>query len=154
MNNNKNVLLAVALAAATLFAWQYFVATPSMKAEQARQAALAHQEKPKTAPSATSIAGFSGAGPRMSRQAAPAAEGARVAINTPMVDGSILLKGARLDDLTLKKYRETVDPKSPEIVLLAPKGSEYPYYAEFGWVGSAGMPGDDSQWRQVGGGTL
>ena len=39
MNNNKNVLFAVALAAAVLFLWQYFVATPSMKAEQARQAA-------------------------------------------------------------------------------------------------------------------
>jgi YidC/Oxa1 family membrane protein insertase len=152
--NNKNVILAVALAAATLFLWQYFVATPSMKAEQARQAALAHQEKPKTAPSATGIAGFSGASPRMSRQQALAVGGARVAIDTPMVDGSILLKGARLDDLRLKTYRETVDPKSPEIVLLAPKGSEYPYYAEFGWVGTAGMPDDESQWRQVSGGTL
>jgi len=34
MNNNKNVLLAIALAAAVLFVWQYFVATPAMKAEQ------------------------------------------------------------------------------------------------------------------------
>ena len=39
MNNQKNVLLAIALSAAVLFLWQYFVATPSMKAEQARQTA-------------------------------------------------------------------------------------------------------------------
>ena len=40
MERNKNVILAIALAAAVLFLWQYFVATPSMKAEQARQALL------------------------------------------------------------------------------------------------------------------
>ncbi len=49
MNNNKNVILAIALSALVLFGWQYFVATPAMKAEQARQAALAHQEKTKPA---------------------------------------------------------------------------------------------------------
>ena len=35
----------------------------------------------------------------MSREAALKAGGQRIAIDTPMVDGSILLKGARLDDL-------------------------------------------------------
>ena len=71
-----------------------------------------------------------------------------MAIDAPMVDGSILLKGARFDDLRLKKYRETIDPKSPEIVLLAPKSTDYPYSADFGWVGAADMPEDNSQWTQ------
>src|SRR5207253_10673360 len=56
MTNNKNVLLAIALAAAVLFLWQYFVATPAMKVEQARQQALSHQEKGKTASSSASSA--------------------------------------------------------------------------------------------------
>ena len=43
-------------------------------------------------------------------------------------------KGGRIDDLSLIKYRETVDPKSPPIVLLSPSGSPHPFYAEFGWV--------------------
>src|SRR6266404_3855186 len=135
MNNNKNVLLAIALAAAVLFLWQYFVATPSMKVEQARQAALSHQEKAKPAPSSPALPGIAAGGSQMSREAALKVGGARVVIDTPMVDGSILLKGARLDDLRLKKYRETVDPRSPEIVLLAPKSTDYPYYATFGWIG-------------------
>jgi YidC/Oxa1 family membrane protein insertase len=80
--------------------------------------------------------------------------GARVDIDTPMVDGSILLKGARLDHLRLKKYHDTVDPKSPEIVLLAPKSTDYPYYAEFGWVGGNDMPGENSNWVQTGGKVL
>jgi YidC/Oxa1 family membrane protein insertase len=158
MNNNKNVLLAIALAAAVLFLWQYFVATPAMKAEQARQAALTKQEKAKGAPSAPATApnlpGIAGTTPRMSREAALKAGGARIVIDTPMVDGSILLKGAKLDDLRLKKYRETVDPKSAEIVVLAPKGTDYPYYATFGWVGAENMPNDNSEWRQTSGGAL
>jgi YidC/Oxa1 family membrane protein insertase len=154
MNNNKNVLLAIALAAAVLFVWQYFVATPAMKAEQARQAALSHQEKPKSGASTPALPGIASTAPQMSRETALKAGGTRIVIDTPMVDGSILLKGARLDDLRLKKYRDTVDPKSPEIVLLAPKGTDYPYYATFGWVGGAAMPDDTSEWRQTNGNTL
>ncbi|HEX2760322.1 MAG TPA: membrane protein insertase YidC, partial [Rhizomicrobium sp.] len=159
MNNNKNVLLAIMLAAATLFVWQYFVATPAMKQEQARQAALSHQAKPgekaKPAPSAApGLPGIAAAEKKMTREQALKADGPRVVIDTPMVDGSILLKGARFDDLRLKKYHDTVDPKSPEIVLLAPKSTEFPYYAQFGWVGAANMPDDNSEWRQTGGGTL
>ena len=159
MNNNKNVLLAIALAAATLFVWQYFVATPAMKAEQARQAVLSHQHQAKPAASAPSSAapelpGMAASSRELSRDEALKEGGTRVAIDTPMVDGSILLKGARFDDLRLKKYRLTVDPKSPEIVLLAPKNTEYPYYAEFGWVGAGGMPDANSMWRQTGGSTL
>jgi len=153
MNNNKNVILAIALAAMVFAIWQYFVATPAMKAEQARQAALTHQQKAKPA-GAPSLPGIAAASSHMSRNAALKIGGARIVIDTPMVDGSILLKGARLDDLRLKKYHDTVDPKSPEIVLLAPKGTAYPYSAAFGWVGASNMPDDNSDWRQTNGGTL
>src|SRR4029453_2458712 len=59
---------------------------------------------------------------------------------------------------SLTKYRETVDPKSPAIVLLAPSGSPHPFYAQFGWTPAAGtsvkLPGDDTVWRQEGSGAL
>lgn len=153
MNNNKNVVLAIALAAAVLIIWQYFVATPAMKREQARQQALSHQEK--TQPSAAPVLpGVVAGTSHLSREAALKAGGRRVGIDAPMVDGSILLKGARFDDLRLKKYHETIDPKSPEIVLLAPKSTDYPYSASFGWVGAADMPDANSQWIQSGGSTL
>ena len=156
MNNNKNLIIAFALSALVLFGWQYFVAMPQMKAEQTRQELLAKQEKPKataTAPGANLglPAGSSG---HMNREQALTAEGARVAIDTPMVDGSIALKGARFDDLRLKKYRDTPDPKSPEIVLLAPKNTDFPYYAEFGWVGGNAMPGDQTVWTVSAGDAL
>ena len=46
----------------------------------------------------------------------------RVAIDTPAVLGSINLRGGRIDDVSLKNYHETVDPKSPNIVLLLAVG--------------------------------
>ena len=61
----------------------------------------------------------------------------RVAIATDSLQGSIALKGGRIDDLALVKFRETVDPKSPPIVLLSPSGSPEPFYAEFGWTNAA-----------------
>ena len=160
MTGNKNLFIAIALSALVLFAWQYFVATPNMKAEQAHQAALAHQEKSIPAIGAPGVPGLNTATGHMTRAAALKAGGQRVAIDTPMLDGSIQLKGAKLDDLRLKTYHETVDPKSPEIVLLAPKSTDYPYYAEFGWVGGApasgnqNVPGDQSVWQQQGTRTL
>src|SRR4029079_6877220 len=66
------------------------------------------------------------------------AAGPRIGIDTPSLKGSIALKGARLDDLALVKYRETVDPTSPAIELLAPSGTAHPFYAEFGWVRGTG----------------
>jgi YidC/Oxa1 family membrane protein insertase len=82
----------------------------------------------------------------------------RIAIATDSLKGSIDLKGARIDDLALIKYRETVDPKSPPIVLFAPSGSPDPFYAEFGWTGGAGtelkLPTSETVWKQDGSGPL
>ncbi|HUC70556.1 MAG TPA: membrane protein insertase YidC [Stellaceae bacterium] len=79
----------------------------------------------------------------------------RVKIDTPRLHGSIALTGAKFDDLTLAKYHETVDPKSPEVLLLSPPGTAEPYLAEFGWVaaepGTVKVPGADTVWKASGG---
>ena len=59
-------------------------------------------------------------------------------IDTPKISGSLSLTGARIDDVSLKAYRETVDPKSPNIVLLSPAGGPNAYYSDFGWVAGPG----------------
>jgi YidC/Oxa1 family membrane protein insertase len=82
------------------------------------------------------------------------AEQPRVKIVTPRLHGSIDLLGARLDDLTLATYHETVDPKSPEVVLLSPPGTQDPYLAEFGWVAGSPdvkVPGPQTRWTETGG---
>jgi len=57
----------------------------------------------------------------------------RVTIDTRSIAGSIALKGARVDDVSLEQYRQTVDPTSPIITLLSPEFGLSPYYAELGY---------------------
>ncbi len=76
--------------------------------------------------------------PALTREAA-LAESPRLQVETARVFGSIALTGARIDDISLKNYRETVDPKSPHIVLLSPQTAPKPYYADFGWVSASGL---------------
>lgn len=59
---------------------------------------------------------------------------ARISIQTEDIRGSIRLKGARLDNLYLKKYKQTLESDSPEIELLTPAQTEHPYYIEMGWI--------------------
>jgi len=105
---------------------------------------------PAATPSAT-------AGPIVSRDTAIAAN-PRIKIETPRVTGSISLKGARIDDIALTQFRDTVDPASPAIVLFSPSQTASPYYAEFGWVPATGstirMPDQSTMWQQEGSGKL
>jgi YidC/Oxa1 family membrane protein insertase len=175
MTDQKNTILAIALSALVLIAWQYFVGLPQMeKAKQEAQLKVQQQQQQVQTPAQQSgqpaPAAPGGAQPQLSGQgAAPTVtqqlsrEAAlkaspRVLIDTPRLRGSISLKGGQIDDLALTQYRETVDPTSPPIVLLSPVGSPHPFYAEFGWVGGAGAPvkAPDSStvWTQQGGSAL
>jgi YidC/Oxa1 family membrane protein insertase len=169
MQDQKNTIIAIVLSAIVLIAWQYFFATPQANKQRqlAEQQRLEQSQQPPAAPAGGPTAQPSNiplapgqvatAGAPLAREKV-IAETPRIAIDTPTVKGSIALKGARLDDLSLVKYRETVDPNSPAIVLLAPSGTAEPFYAEFGWVAGPGatfkVPNAETQWRQEGSGAL
>ena len=74
-------------------------------------------------------------------------------------EGSISLKGGRVDQLALKGYHETLEPGSPIVTLLSPVGSADPYYALFGWAPGEGLspeqvPGSNTLWEVESGSTL
>jgi YidC/Oxa1 family membrane protein insertase len=181
MDQQKNTIIAVALSGLVLLGWQYFIANPQL--EKQRQITQEQSEKRGQPPATTPAPGSaqvpqvqqpsSVPQPPAQQSTAPAPTAApvqptsrssilaaspRVRIDTPTVSGSISLKGGRVDDLSLMKYRETVDPNSPPIILLSPSGSPEPFYAEFGWVGAPGatvkLPGPDTEWKQEGSGTM
>jgi YidC/Oxa1 family membrane protein insertase len=158
MNDNRNLVLAIILSAIVLLGWEYFVAQPQMQAERAKQA-LVHKQDEQSAAHPPTAQAPSQTGPgQLSRGQALTQSGPRVQIDTPTLDGSLQLKGARFDDLRLKRYRETVDPKSPEITLLSPLRTRYPYYAVFGFVGASAahiaVPGENTPWKLANGNTL
>jgi YidC/Oxa1 family membrane protein insertase len=171
MLENRNTIIAIILSGLVLIAWQYFYNIPQMERQRAQQqqAELTKPAQPAPAPAASpSAQPQAGNAPSAAPAAnanAPVADrdeaiGAspRVKVETPSVVGSIALKGARIDDLSLVKFRETVDPHSPPIVLYSPSGTAAPYYAEFGWVGAAGtnvrLPDQSTVWQQENSGSL
>ncbi|MDH3701779.1 MAG: membrane protein insertase YidC [Alphaproteobacteria bacterium] len=72
----------------------------------------------------------------------------RITIDSARLEGSLSLKGARIDDLSLRGYRETIEKDSPLVELLQPLGTGKPYYAEFGWLGDRALklPNRNSVW--------
>lgn len=172
MLDNRNTILAVVLSGLVLIGWQYFFNIPQMERQRAQQQIQSQLANPQpgaapanSPPATTNTPGVPGAAPGqqpaaatiVSRDAAIAAA-PRIKIESPRVSGSISLKGARIDDVALNQFRETVDPKSPAIVLFSPSGTAAPYYAEFGWVAAAGsnvkIPDSNTQWTQEGTGSL
>jgi YidC/Oxa1 family membrane protein insertase len=162
--DNRNLLVAIVLSVAILIGWNYFYGVPQAErqrsAQQAQQTTQVDPNVPAPAVPTPSQAGGPAA-PQAGTvpapaQAVPAIEpreialtrSPRVAIDTPSLSGSINLRGGRIDDVALRNYRETVDARSPNIVLFSPSGSANPYYAEFGWVGTdpSALPGPNTIW--------
>ncbi len=148
--DNRNLLLAIVMSVVVLLGWQFFYGVPQMEkqkqiAQQTQQAQS--QQAPATgstpAPStpgqpAGSAAPGTAAPQQIGTREQALAAGPRVKIDTPKIAGSLSLTGARIDDVSLKAYHETVDPKSANIVLLSPLGGPDAYYSDFGWVAPPG----------------
>ncbi len=73
----------------------------------------------------------------------------RISMISKEVSGSISLKGARIDDITLTQYKETLDPESELIKLLLKSNGDSPYFIEFGWSSPEGIkvPNGKSLWK-------
>src|SRR5690606_27234500 len=165
MTDNRNVIIAIVLSMIVLFGWQFFVAGPQLERAQQQAQIAAEQAQseaalatPTTTVSADGATAPSADGPAaFADRAAALAASQRITIDTEDLHGSINLTGARLDDLELKQYRETVDPQSPIITLLTPAGAPGAYFAEQGFVPGAGadiaVPDGQSVWAVEGNAT-
>jgi YidC/Oxa1 family membrane protein insertase len=154
----RNLLIAIVLSVGILIGFQFVfqrLHPPAPPPAPEASSSVA----PSNAPATRESAGTNAPGASATKAAETLAEAVagqpRVLIQTPSLHGSIALRGAKFDDLTLAKYHETVDPKSPEVVLLSPSGTANPYLAEFGWVaaepGNIKLPGPDTLWKSSGG---
>ena len=174
MENNRNLILAMVLSVAVLLVWQTLVIAPReaerrQAIERAERDAAARRPVQPATPGAQPVPGAApgnvpgavpGVGPAAARpvtreQAVAATR--RVPFESSRVRGSINLIGARIDDLGLRNYRETVDPRSPQIELLSPASAPGGYFAEFGYAPNAAageLPGPTTVWSAPGGATL
>ena len=158
MQNNRNYFIAIALSVLIVLGWQFLYMNPRIEAQRkAQEAQKAQQQTEQTqqpAASSSPSAQTNGAAPTGQAVATATREEAlaktpRVAIDTAALSGSINLVGARLDDLKLKAYHETVDDSSPIITLFSPAETKDGYFTELGYVGSdttGTVPGPSTVW--------
>jgi len=159
-DQNKNLILATALSFIVILVW--FVLFPPPEPVQ-----------PVDTPAAVAAADGSttlGVDAEVPSQAVEAvivpqtaedviANAPRVSIDSPSLTGSLSLTGGRIDDLSLKNYRETLDDDAELVRLLSPIGTDDPYYALHGWVAAVGataeqVPGASTEWQIESGETL
>jgi YidC/Oxa1 family membrane protein insertase len=152
--DQKRLVLAIAVSLAIMLGFQFFVAPhlpkspPPAQTTAGAPASMSPGSPPGIAPT--------GAQPAPEREANRVpANVPRVAINATKLSGSISLLGARLDDVVLTGYRETVEPNSPNVHLLEPRSTDQPYYVQYGWTAPSGetvvLPKDDTVWSATGG---
>jgi len=132
-SEQRSMMWAMILIIALLMGWQYVMKPVEKKTE----------ELPQEAPVATTTVET----PAVIEK--PVISSAKhIDINTNSLTGQIALNGGVLDGLVLKKYKQTIEQDSPDVILLSNN-----YFAYLRWVGDADFPSEKTDW-QVSGTTL
>ena len=143
--DRRNFILFAVIAALILFGWPALQSRLFPTANPPVTEVVAGKSKPLPQPQADPTADSPAA---IRDRALVLAETPRVRIETPTLRGSINLRGARIDDLTLVGYKETIARNSQPIRLLSPAGTRDAYFAGFGWRGEGLVPpAADATWR-------
>ena len=168
MDEQRNLFLAILLSLLILVGFEYFF-SPSLPTEDVTVSQDVSQGNGDggMTPEASVLKGDGGgttpAPPAMQSTVSSAEKGKRlsttreeallksrrVRIETPQLVGSLALTGARLDDLTLVKYRQTLSQESLLITLLSPPGGPEAYFARHGWTAGAkdvAVPDNKTVW--------
>ena len=146
-DQNKNLILATALSFLVILVW-FLVFPPEEPVtdpnapEETTQQTQATPDMALTPPAPTAPA-QSVPGASTAEASTPETQAARIPVETPRVEGSISLLGGRIDDLSLKDYKETLEPDSPIVRLLSPVEEQDSYYALYGWAPAGSLTFDD-----------
>jgi YidC/Oxa1 family membrane protein insertase len=139
VDDKRNMILAVALTALILFGWPYIANHIFPTANPPATKVQAGKTTPVPSPGATAVESAA----TVRDRAQVMKEAPRIPIETPKLVGSINLKGARIDDIVLPTYRESIAKNAAPIRLYSPSGTKDAYFAGFGWSG-AGLKAPDA----------
>ncbi len=153
-DQNKNLILASVLSFIVIMVWVVLFPPPTPVEDP--NATATTTQGGATAPVAASTAPAAAATQSV---ATAAADTPRISIETPRILGSISLLGGRIDQISLKDYRQTTDPDSPIVDVMRPVGAQDAYYALYGWSPANGLsldsvPGPDTVWTAPAGAAL
>ncbi len=162
---NKNMILAVALSFLVILVWTVFFAPEPPAPNDVLADGTTQGSADGLAASPPLSGDGTGAGTPtldgggVQSREATLAETQRVTIENEHVIGSLSLLGGRIDDLKLRGYREELPEDSPLVTLLSPFGSPDAYYALYGWapagdLGFDAVPGAKTPWAIESGSNL
>ena len=126
MNNNTRTIIAAVLSITILILWQIFFQKPETIDKHNKNLEINSDLKDMNLINndfvhhKTSISSKPKAG--------------NIKFKNNMISGSINLVGAKIDNLILLDYKQTVQKNSKDVILLSPTGTKNVYYAEFGWI--------------------
>jgi YidC/Oxa1 family membrane protein insertase len=151
-DDKRNMYIFAIVAIVLYGAYSFFVMEPQKanlkqaKAAQAQMFAAEIQKQKETGEDPTQI---------MERKDA-LSKSTRIKFENDKFFGSIALKGGRIDDVGLHDYFETLE-KEKKVRIFAPAGTDYPRYADYGWISSdksIAVPDKDTRWSAQSRGTI
>ena len=125
--DSKNVIAAISLSAAVIILYSLFFAPNPQDLKQVQEEknqVLETTEAPSLEVEEKVL--------EISRSEAKS-KNQRIEFENTSIKGSISLTGSTIDDLTFKKYTETLNGND-QIVLLNPRNLNNGYYVETGWA--------------------
>ena len=147
MKEQGNLLLAIVLSLLILLGFQYFFESPKMEKEVEKKKQLKQTEdslKNNLANLEDEVVGYLELDDALNKNE-------RIKIDAPRLQGSISLKGIKIDDLTLKDYKETLDEDDKLVTLFKPSSTKGGYFSNFGWIKASSdenfdLPNDQTVW--------
>lgn len=136
-SDKKNLILAMVASMAIFGGYYFFYERPVLQKQQETPVS----EKPADIPGESLDATLSYASAKSISK--------RVNFKTNALQGSISLKGGRIDDVFLTRYKENLTEDSRSVSLLQPPKTAESYYMESGWVSSdksVEMPNGNTVW--------
>ena len=162
--NQSNIFLAMALTMAILVGWSFFFDTPQTPQQDSQQsqqqdsavqnAGMNPSNSLKADSSKPSLGSTNPALAESETITKNHAQDTRIQIQTEKLSGTLRLRGARIDNLTLTQYNESVDGDGEDVTLLAEDGTSDAYFADFGWLGQTAsgstlndLPDSNTPWE-------
>ena len=147
MKEQGNLLLAIVLSLLILLGFQYFFESPKMEKEVEKKKQLKQTEdslKNNLANLEDEVFGYLELDDALNKDE-------RIKIDAPRLQGSISLKGLKIDDLTFKDYKETLNEDDKLVTLFKPGSTKGGYFSNFGWIKASSdenfdLPNDQTVW--------
>ena len=155
---SKNLLLATGLSFLVLLGWMlFFPPPPSVQPSPSEIADSKQSSEAKNTIASESLSEDLSSNDIINPNSSEPAK--RVEIKTARLEGSLWLRGGRIDDLKLIDYRDSLDETSKNVSLMRPITDKSAYYAVHGWAAISGLdqdevPNANTKWSLASGNTL